>query len=98
MFLNCQWLDKPLLNIYEENLLNGSDNTCASKIAPNMLTSDNSHLSYKQWLILSVTQVFAELLNRTNKDTKIILFFAIQHFDINSLKKYNNWKQQGVKS
>ena len=51
-----------------------------------MLTSDISHLSYKQWLILSVTQVFAELLNRTNKDTKIILFFAIQHFDINSLK------------
>ena len=36
----CHSLDKPLLNIYKEKLLKGSENTYASRTKPNGLTSD----------------------------------------------------------
>ena len=90
----CHRLDKSFLNIYKEKILKGSGNTYASRTAPNVLTSDITLLSCKQWLNLSVIQVFADLLNRANKNTKIILFSAIQYLDFDSLKNLaNDWKQ-----
>ena len=95
----CHRLDKSLLNIYKEKLLKGSDITYASRTESNMLTSDIALLSCKQWLNLSVIQVFADLLNKANKNTKIILFSAIQYLDFDSLKNLvNDWKQEGVES
>ena len=41
----------------------------------------------------------ADLLNRANKNTKIILFSAIQYLDFDSLKNLvNDWKQEGAES
>ena len=70
------------------------------KSNPRILISDLVLLSWKNWLILEVTEVFISMISKIRPKCKIISAPAPQEYS----KNYNNlieksklWKKQGVK-
>ena len=95
----CEQLDQKKLNSFKEILLHGQDNVCVDKVAPNVPTSDLALLTYNRWLNLSMMHVYTDLLNKENKNTKVIFFSAIQESSVDMLTNLvSHWKTEHVDS
>ena len=78
-------LDQKKLNSFKEILLHGQDNVCVDKAAPKVLTSDPALFTCNRWLNLSMMHVYTDLLNKENKNTKVMIFFSIQESSVDML-------------
>ena len=79
--------------------MHDQESVCVDKVAPNVLTSDLALLTCNMWLNLSMTYVYADLLNKENKNTKVMIFSAIQESSVGMLTALvSQWKTERVDS
>ena len=89
-----------ILEEFENVLLNGVEDRCASLANPLLLVSDLALLVGHQWLSLEVIEEFITKINPIGNQCKVLSFIALKQLEKGGhlVEHYTYWKEKGLQN